>query len=213
MASFTINQSQLNELVNNIVEGFSGKEFTSEDIDSLINFKKNTKVKKVKDPKAPKRGLSAWIYFTSEKRAEVKEQNPDKKTTELTTIMSEMWADYTDEQKEPYKKMELADKERFAKEKVVYESESNSDNSDSENEVVKKVKKVKKVKDENAPKKNLNSYMLFSKEIRAKNPDVKYTAAALKPLWANIEDKSKYEELAKADKERYLKEKGEYESK
>ena len=55
--------------------------------------------------------------------------------------------------------------------------------------------------------------MLFSKEIRAKNPDVKYTAAALKPLWANIEDKSKYEELAKADKERYLKEKSEYESK
>ena len=105
--------------------------------------------------------------------------------------------------------MEKKDR-RFAKEKVVYESESNSDNSDSENEVVKKVKKVK---DENAPKKNLNSYMLFSKEIRVKNPDVKYTAAALKPLWANIEDKSKYEELAKADKERYLKEKGEYESK
>ena len=99
MASFTINQSQLNELVNNIVEGFSGKEFTSEDIDSLINFKKNTKVKKVK---APKRGLSAWIYFTSEKRTEVKEQNPDKKTTELTTIMSEMWADYTDEQNESF---------------------------------------------------------------------------------------------------------------
>ena len=53
--------------------------------------------------------------------------------------------------------------------------------------------------------------MHFSRVIRAKHPNVKHTAAALKVMWADLDDKSEYEEMAKADKERYLKEKKEYE--
>jgi hypothetical protein len=209
MAGFTINQKQMDEFMNKVVESFSGKDFTLEDIKSLCNFKKEKKEKKVKDPDAPKRALSAWIYFTTAKRPEVKEQNPEKKTTELTTIMSEMWRDYTDEQKQPYKDMEIADKERYQKEKVDYESNSDQSESDTDE---KSDKKAKKVKDPNAPKRNLNSYMIFCRETRAKHVDVKHTAAVLKTMWADLEDKSEYTDMAKEAKEMYLKEKAAYES-
>ena len=53
--------------------------------------------------------------------------------------------------------------------------------------------------------------MHFCKVTRAKHPDVKHTISALKVMWADLDDKTEYEEMAKADKERYLKEKKEYE--
>jgi len=140
-----------------------------------------------------------------EMRSKVKEENPDKKTTELTTIMSEMWRDYSDEQKKPYKLLEQNDKERFTKDKEVYESDQSDSDSDE--------KKVKKVKDPDAPKKNMNNYMHFCKLTRSKDEDVKYTAAALKVMWGDLDDKSEFTDIAAKDKERYIKAKGEYDSK
>ena len=205
--AYTMNKSQMDEFLNNIVETFSGKDFTIDDIKNMDSFMKPKKNKKVKDPKAPKRALSAWIIYTNEQRSKFKATNPEKSTTELTTLMSQEWRNMTDEDKKKYTNLAEVDKQRYMKEKEEYES-----NSDSENES-EKPKKVKKEKDPKAPKKNQNSWMHFCNETRAKHPDVKHTVAALKVMWADLDDKSEYEEMAKADKERYLKEKKEYEEK
>jgi len=206
--SYTMNKKQMEEFLTNIVDTFSGKEFTIDDIKDMDTFMKPKKNKKVKDPKAPKRGLSAWIIYTNEMRTKFKADNPEKSTTELTTLMSQEWRNMTDEDKKKYIDLAEVDKQRYMKEKEEYDSNSDNDSSDTENE---KPKKEKKEKDPDAPKKNVNSYMHFSRVIRAKHPDVKHTAAALKVMWADLDDKSEYEEMAKVDKERYLKEKKEYE--
>ena len=172
----------------------------------MDTFMKPKKTKKMKNPNAPKRALSAWIIYTNEQRPKFKANNPEKSTTELTTLMSQEWRNMTDSDKKKYEDLAKVDKERYMKEKEEFESNSDNDSSESENE-----KPKKKVKDPDAPKKNVNSYMHFSSVIRAKHPDVKHTAAALKVMWADLDDKSEYEEMAKADKERYLKEKKEYE--
>ena len=207
--SYTMNKKQMEEFLSNIVETFSGKDFTIDDIKGMDTFMKPKKNKKVKDPKAPKRALSAWIIFTTEQRPIFKKNNPDKSNTELTTLMSQEWRIMTDSDKKKYEDLANVDKERYMKEKEEYESNSeseNSENSESESE-----KPKKKVKDSEAPKKNQNSWMHFCKVTRAKHPDVKHTSAALKVMWADLDDKTEYEEMAKADKERYLKEKKEYE--
>tara|TARA_B100000902_G_scaffold290940_1_gene277254 strand:- start:57 stop:692 length:636 start_codon:yes stop_codon:yes gene_type:complete len=207
--AYTMNKKQMEEFLGNIVESFSGKEFTIDDIKDMDTFIKPKKNKKVKDPKAPKRALSAWIIFTTEQRPNFKENNPDKSNTELTTLMSQEWRLMTDSDKKKYEDLANVDKERYMKEKEEYESNSeseNSENSESESE-----KPKKKVKDSEAPKKNQNSWMHFCKVTRAKHPDVKHTISALKVMWADLDDKTEYEEMAKADKERYLKEKKEYE--
>jgi len=207
--AYTMNKKQMDEFLSNIVKTFSGKDFTIDDIkdmDTFVKTKKVKKVKKVKDSNAPKRALSAWIIFTTEQRPIFKENNPDKSNTELTTLMSQEWRNMTDEEKKKYTDLAVVDKERYIKEKCEYESNSDNDTSDSENE-----KPKKKEKDPNAPKKNQNSWMHFGKVTRAKHPDVKHTVAALKVMWADLDDKSEYEEMAKVDKERYVKEKKEYE--
>tara|TARA_Y100000389_G_C17403728_1_gene486848 strand:+ start:245 stop:832 length:588 start_codon:yes stop_codon:yes gene_type:complete len=191
----------MEEFLNNIVVTFSGKDFTIDDIKGMDTFMKPKKNKKVKDPNAPKRGLSAWIIFTNEQRPIFKENNPESSTTELTTLMSQEWKNMTDEDKKKYTDLAVVDKQRYMKEMEEY------DTSDSENE---KPIKAKKEKDTNAPKKNQNSWMHFCKVTRAKHPDVKHTVAALKVMWADLDDKSEYEIMAKLDKERYLKEKKEY---
>lgn len=198
--AFTMNKKQMDKFLSNIVENFSGKDFTIDDIKDMDTFMKPKKIKKVKDPKAPKRSLTAWLIYTNEQRSKFKEENPDKSTTELTTLMSQEWRNMTDEDKKKYEDLAKVDKERYMKEMEEYES-----NSENENE------KAKKDKDPNAPKKNLNSYFHFCKVTREKHPDVKYTGAALKVMWADLDDKSEYQEMAKLDKERYLKEKKEYE--
>jgi len=196
----------MDEFLDNIVESFSGKDFTIDDIKGMDTFMKPKKNKKMKNPKAPKRALSAWIIYTNEQRPKFKADNPEKSTTELTTLMSQEWRNMTDSDKKKYEDLAVVDKERYMKEKDEFKSNSDNDSSESENE-----KPKKKEKDPDAPKKNVNSYMHFSRVIRAKHPDVKHTAAALKVMWADLDDKSEYQEMAKADKDRYLKEKKEYE--
>lgn len=206
--TYNMNKMQMEEFLSNIVETFSGKDFTIDDIKGMDTFMKPKKNKKVKDPKAPKRALSAWIIFTTEQRPIFKENNPDKSNTELTTLMSQEWRIMTDSDKKKYEDLANVDKERYMKEKEEYES-----NSESENEIENESEKPKKkVKDSEAPKKNQNSWLHFCKVTREKHPNVKHTIAALKVMWADLDDKTEYEEMAKADKERYLKEKKEYEN-
>ena len=199
-----MNSTQMKKFLDEIVEKFNGQEFTIDDIKNLDTFAEPKKIKKKKDPNAPKRASTAWIFYTSEMRIKLREENPDKKMTELTTIMSEMWRNLSDEDKEPYRILEGNDRKRYKLEKDEYDSNSDS-NSDSDTK--------KKTKDPNAPKRNINAYFHFGKVTRAKDSDVKYTASALKKLWAELDDKSEYQELANVDKERYLKEKEEYENK
>ena len=200
----------MKEFLEEIVEKFNGQEFTIEDIENLDTFMKSNKIKKKKDPDAPKKACSSWIFYTNEMRPKVREENPDKKMTELTTIMSEMWRNLSDEDKKPYKIMETNDRKRYKQEKEEYDSNSDS-NSDTDTSGSDNNSK-KKVKDPNAPKRNINAFFHFSKVIRAKDKDTKYTASSLKTKWGELDDKSEYEELAKKDKERYLKEKEEYEN-
>ena len=145
--AYTMNKKQMEEFLGNIVESFSGKEFTIDDIKDMDTFIKPKKNKKVKDPKAPKRALSAWIIFTTEQRPNFKENNPDKSNTELTTLMSQEWRLMTDSDKKKYEDLANVDKERYMKEKEEYESNSeseNSENSESESEKPKKRLKILK---------------------------------------------------------------------
>ena len=205
MATFTFTKSEMVAFFKKVQEEFSDTEFTHEDLMNMNEMPKiSKKPKKTKDPNAPKKALSAWIFFTNDARSKLKDENPGKGMTELTTMMSQMWKDCSDEDKTPFKKMAEEDKVRYAKDMEGYTSQTDSSDSDNDSG------KVKKVKDPNAPKKNLNSWLLFWRDVRSKHPDVKHTASVLKTMWSDIDDKGPYQKMAQDDKERYLKEKKEY---
>mmetsp|Transcript_14783 Transcript_14783/g.35250 ORF Transcript_14783/g.35250 Transcript_14783/m.35250 type:complete len:104 (-) Transcript_14783:261-572(-) len=81
------------------------------------------KEKKVKDKDAPKKGRSAYIFFTMDRREELVAENPDLKgsVTEVSKILGAEWKKMTDKQKKPYEDQAKKDKERYEKEKEKYE--------------------------------------------------------------------------------------------
>jgi len=58
--------------------------------------------KKIKESK-PKRGISAYIAFSNEKRDEVRAANPEAKITDVSTMLGKMWKSLSKEEQDEYK--------------------------------------------------------------------------------------------------------------
>jgi structure-specific recognition protein 1 len=146
-----------------------------------INKKK--KRKKV-DPSKPKRPMSAFMYFSRDYRAVLKEQNPTASFGELGKLLGSSWRNLDKEERQKYDSLAREDRLRYESELAL---------------VPRK------------PKKPLSAFMLFSNENRAQikdeNPDATFadTGKLLGAKWraASDEEKAKYQKLADEDKMRY----------
>ena len=69
-----------------------------EDVEGVTK-KRRTVIKKAKDPDAPKRAASSYIFFQNDLRQELRKQHPDISSTELMSRVSKQWAEMTPEQK------------------------------------------------------------------------------------------------------------------
>jgi hypothetical protein len=88
---------------------------------SPINEKKK---KKEKDPNAPKRNKSAFLFFKTKVYPTVKAKHPGATMGEMSKIISHYWKKLTPEKREKYQVMALEDKARYEKEKKAYEGKS-----------------------------------------------------------------------------------------
>ncbi|CDH53379.1 nucleosome binding protein [Lichtheimia corymbifera JMRC:FSU:9682] len=75
--------------------------------------------KKRKDPNAPKRGRSAYMFFSQEQRSTVKEENPEATFGDIGKLLGQKWKELTDEEKKPYQDKAVADKQRYEEEKAM----------------------------------------------------------------------------------------------
>ncbi|CAD6233102.1 unnamed protein product [Miscanthus lutarioriparius] len=91
------------------------------------------KAKKKKDPNAPKRAMTPFMYFSMAERGNMKSSNPDLPTTEIAKKLGEMWQKMSSEEKQPYIQQAQVDKKRYEKESAVYRGEATAD-VDSGNE-------------------------------------------------------------------------------
>jgi len=66
-----------------------------------------------KDPSAPKRPMSAFLYFSQKYRPIVKEQNPDVKNTEISKILGERWRNAPAEERNLYIEQEAAERKKY----------------------------------------------------------------------------------------------------
>ena len=81
---------------------------------------KEAKEAKKKDPNAPKGRSSAYNYYSSAKRSDVKAANPEEQHAEIIKILSAQFKALSDEERAPWDAMAAADKERFDKETAIY---------------------------------------------------------------------------------------------
>lgn len=165
---------------------------------------KTTSLKKVKDPDAPKRGKSSYIYFCVEKRDEIKEANPDMSGKEIIKELGRVWReDVTDKDKVRYTKLSDTDKARYQEEMKDYTPPPG----------VGKVVETKAKR--TGPKRGLTAYIFFCNDQRAVLKEEKSVlstnevTAELGKRWRELSEKDRkpYTKLAEKDKARYEKEK------
>ena len=96
-------------------------------IDSLIDkfLGAQTKFKKQKDPLAPKRPRSAFIYFCNDLRADITSKFPDLRLGGIQKELSKIWQSYDDKQKEKYHLQNSEDKMRYEEELEQYNLNKN----------------------------------------------------------------------------------------
>lgn len=191
------------------------------------------KEKKFKDPNAPKRGKSAYLFFCAEHREKVKaDLGEEAKATEVTAELGVRWnalkatmdtgkgaaQKHAQKEFEKYTKMAEEDKERYAAEMADY-----TPPSDEELAEMAEAKKKggrgrspggspKPKKDPKAPKRPKSAYLFFCAEVREAvkaeldDPSAKNVMAELGVKWAELkEGADKGEKGAEKDYDRYIK--------
>jgi hypothetical protein len=190
---------------------------------------------KKKDPDAPKRGKSSYIFFTQEHREKakkelMKEHGDDFENKMVMSRLGEMWSALKASTKakdkkevEKFEKMAADDKERYQAEKEDY-------TPPSEEELSEKLSSKKKRKDPNAPKRGKSAYIFFTQEHREKAKkelmeehgddfENKMVMSRLGELWNEMKESTKpkdkkavarFEKMAVDDKERYQAEMADY---
>ncbi|KAF2819089.1 non-histone chromosomal protein 6 [Ophiobolus disseminans] len=88
--------------------------------------------KKKKDPNAPKRGLSAYMFFANEQREKVREDNPGIKFGEVGKLLGEKWKALNEKQRAPYDAKAATDKKRYEEEKAAYLAGDDEEEEESE---------------------------------------------------------------------------------
>ncbi|KAG6901932.1 hypothetical protein C0995_006454, partial [Termitomyces sp. Mi166 len=82
---------------------------------------KATRAKGKRDPKAPKRALSAYMFFSQDWRERIKAENPDAGFGEVGKLLGAKWKELDDEEKKPYLEQAAKDKTRAEEEKAAYD--------------------------------------------------------------------------------------------
>jgi len=66
-----------------------------------------------KDPSAPKRPMSAFLFFSQDKRRMIKGENPGMRNTEISRVLGEMWKEASDEMKSPHVEREARERAKY----------------------------------------------------------------------------------------------------
>ena len=66
-----------------------------------------------KDPSAPKRPMSAFLYFSQDKRRQIKEEHPTIRNTEVSRILGELWRNASEKEKRPHVEKEREEREKY----------------------------------------------------------------------------------------------------
>ena len=186
---------------------------------TIVAASSDQDTRKKKDPNAPKRGKSGYLFFCSEYRQKVKdEMRPDAKATDVTRELGVRWnALKTSEKKADEKliagfnKMAEDDKARYAEQKAVYVPPAD----------LHEPKRRGGKQETNGPKRAKSAYLFFCTEYRpvvkddlGENAKVTDITKELGSRWNALKSDSsraaelaKYTDAADVDKQRYKDEK------
>lgn len=178
--------------------------------------------KTMRDPNAPKRNMSAYLLYQNCMREQFKAQNPGMTFGQLAKYTSHMYKCLSLEEKQKWEAHAAQDKARYEAEMTTYVPPPGYDATGNLVEDRRLNKKyMKKHKDPEQPKRARGSFVFFTFDMRPKvmeeYPGIKFVdmGVVLGERWRALaaEEKSKYEEMAQEDKQRFNRAMEEYNAK
>ncbi|KAF8495222.1 high mobility group box domain-containing protein, partial [Russula emetica] len=100
---------------------YAGSKRGTEEEDIEGGNKKRRTNRKTRDPDAPKRAASSYIFFQNDLRPELRKQHPDISTADILGRVKKQWAEMTPEQKAPYERLQAEAKHKWETEKRAYD--------------------------------------------------------------------------------------------
>lgn len=205
---------------SNLSELWMGED-VQKSLKTLCAVPREKVVRKKKDPNAPKRGKSAYLFFCADRRESVKESlGAESKATDVTRRLGELWNQLKDSKKASDKKELQRFEAQAAEDKTRYEGEKAEYVPVEVEETEKPKRRGGKKKDSTGPKRGQSAYLFFCAANRAQvkedNPDFKATevTSELGRLWNMLKDDpsraselQKFVKMAEDDKARYEAEK------
>jgi len=163
-----------------------------------------TKGRKKKEDAGPKRPTSAFMYFSKERRPELKKANPGLSFGELGKLVGKEWKEASPSAKKPFEKQAEQDRARYADDKSKHADEGGAPKT-----------KAKAKAKKSGPKGPRSAFMYFSQEkrveLKAANPSLSFAELGREvgKAWnaSSESEKAKYQKLAVKDKARFEAEK------
>lgn len=87
---------------------------------SRITAAVTKKVKKPRDPNAPKRARGSYVFFTNYIRPIIMKERPNTKFVELGSMMGERWRSLSADERKKYEELANEDRDRFNRETEEY---------------------------------------------------------------------------------------------
>ncbi len=185
------------------------------------------KKKKTKDPNAPKRPMTTYMFYNQDVRSKLKDENPDLSFGDLGKLIGQKYKQLTAEEKQKYTDQAEEAKAAYDKAMEKYTPPDDDEDNDSDDGTKKSVKsasstsKKKAKKDPNAPKRAKSAYMFYNQLNRStvKDENSSLSFGELGKLMGQKykaltpEERAKYDKMAEDDKERYSREMKAYKSK
>merc|ERR1712088_723160 len=107
----------------NQMEELDRKRFSTEMItfNSNVDGIKKKRTRRAKDPRAPKRSMSAFFWFAQDERPKVRAANPSFAVGDIAKELGRRWADATPKFKSNYEAKAEKDRERYMNAKVEFQ--------------------------------------------------------------------------------------------
>jgi len=218
-------KQQYHDQVKPHVDEFKKKMIAYKQSEEYANFKiqkaahdKREKMKEFKLPSAPKKALTAYIYYGLDNRAKLKEANPDASLTDMAKMLGAAWKNLPEEEKLVYEEKAKQDKIRYEEEKEQHEKTTEylankskkeeylndlKNNSSAAKEKDKTAKAKAKAKEKEAKEKAAEA----KAKKKAAAAKAKEKAAEIKAKEKAAKEKAKAKEKEKAEKAKAKKEK------
>jgi len=164
-----------------------------------------------KDPSAPKRPMSSFLYFAQSRRPSIQQENPESTYLNVMSLLGQEWQNLSKEERRPYVEEEAAERKKYHIAIAQWKEENKDKLEAGHLELSASPSSSSNSNNNTAPKRPMSSFIGFVQSRRpsfqAKHPELTHVEVMrqLGQEWKNLSEKERqpHVEREAADRKKY----------